>query len=153
MGRYVIVGAFGNDDAGSNSGSAYIFYRNEGGMNNWGEVTKIVASDAAMGDLFGVPVSIWEDYAIVGATGEDSFGSRSGAAYIFYRNEGGEDNWGQFKKIVAIDGKSLDRFGFGASIWGNYAVVGAPALNTAGSAYIIEPKETFINSILDIQKI
>ena len=35
------------------SGSAYIFDRNEGGTDNWGEVKNITASDGATGDEFG----------------------------------------------------------------------------------------------------
>ncbi len=36
-----MVGASGNDDTGIDSGSAYVFERNEGGINNWGEVKKL----------------------------------------------------------------------------------------------------------------
>ena len=38
-----------DDENGSNSGSVHIFGRNEGGAENWGQVAKIVASDAAGG--------------------------------------------------------------------------------------------------------
>ena len=49
-GDTAIVGAYINDDDGSFSGSAYIFERNTGGANDWGEVQKLVASDAAGDD-------------------------------------------------------------------------------------------------------
>ncbi|MBH31266.1 MAG: hypothetical protein CMG71_04655, partial [Candidatus Marinimicrobia bacterium] len=43
-GDYAIVGAYLDDDGGSNSGSAYIFKRNG---TEWSQEDKIVASDAA----------------------------------------------------------------------------------------------------------
>ena len=75
-----IVGALANDDAGESSGSAYIFVRNG---DTWTQQTKLTASDAAGGDRFGYSVSISDDYAIVGALGDDDTGSSSGSVYIF----------------------------------------------------------------------
>ncbi|MFD1016028.1 T9SS type A sorting domain-containing protein [Winogradskyella rapida] len=79
---YAIVGAYGNDDAGSSSGSAYIFKRSG---NSWTEQTKLSASDGAASDVFGISVAIDGDSAIVGASGNDDEGSRSGSAYFFER--------------------------------------------------------------------
>ena len=80
-GNTAVVGAYGNDDGGSASGSAYIFRRT--GTNTWDAGTKIIASDAASGDQFGFSVGISGDYAIVGAQLNDDGGSSSGSAYIF----------------------------------------------------------------------
>ena len=71
-GDYAIVGAHGNDDAGSLSGSAYIF--NWDGTS-WTEQQKITASDANGSDEFGWKVSIAGDYAIIGASRDDDGGS------------------------------------------------------------------------------
>ncbi len=79
-GDYAIVGAFIDDDNGSNSGSAYIFKRDG---TNWHEQFKLTASDAAASDHFGTSVSISGDYAIVGANWDDDNGTNSGSAYIF----------------------------------------------------------------------
>jgi hypothetical protein len=85
-GDYAIVGAYAEDAAGAiNTGAAYIFYRNEDGNDNWGEVTKLTASDAEAHDNFGYSVSISGYYAIVGARYEDAGGTNAGAAYLFYR--------------------------------------------------------------------
>jgi len=80
-GDYAVVGAYGNDDNGGDSGSAYTFLRTD--TNTWDIVTKIVASDAAGGDNFGFSVDISGDYATVGANGNDDNGGNSGSAYIF----------------------------------------------------------------------
>ena len=55
----MIVGAYWDDDNFYHAGSAYIFERNQGGLNNWGQVTKIRASDGEMWDQFGFSVSIY----------------------------------------------------------------------------------------------
>jgi hypothetical protein len=63
-GDTVVVGAYGDDDAGSDSGSAYVFVRS-GGM--WTEQTKLTASDAAASDNFGQSVSVSGDTVVIGA--------------------------------------------------------------------------------------
>ena len=92
-GDYAIIGATGEDEdvSGLNTllgaGSAYKFERNVGG--SWNEVQKLVASDRASGDFFGVSVAISDDYAIIGAVGEDEDTaglntlSFAGSVYIF----------------------------------------------------------------------
>jgi len=132
-GDYAIVGAPGNDDAGSYSGSAYIFKR-EG--STWTEQAKLTASDADAGDHFGSPVSIDGDYAIVGASRNDDAGSASGSAYIFKR-EG--STWTEQAKLTASDGASYYFFGRSVSIDGDYAIVGAYGSdNYTGAAYIFK---------------
>ncbi len=63
---------------------------------------KLTASDAEADDYFGRCVAISGDIAVVGAYGEDAGGSDSGSAYVFERNQGGADNWGQVKKLTAV---------------------------------------------------
>ena len=81
-GLTAIVGAWGDDDNGSSSGSAYIFKYANG---SWTETTKLLASDGASGDNFGNSVSISSDglTIIVGAYSDVENGSRSGSAYIY----------------------------------------------------------------------
>ena len=65
-----------------------MFERNAGGADNWGQVKKLTASDAAAGDQFGYSVSISGDTVVVGALLDDDAGSSSGSAYVFERNAG-----------------------------------------------------------------
>jgi len=136
-GDTVIVGAIFDDDNGTQSGSAYIFYRDQGGADMWGQVKKLTAGDGASFDYFGCSVSISGDTAIVGADGDNS---ASGSAYIFYRDQGGADNWGQVKKLTAGDGEEEDYFGGSVSISGDKVIVGAfgddDNGHDSGSAYI-----------------
>ncbi len=143
-GDTAIVGAYQNDDAGSASGSAYIFARNQGGADNWGQVLKLTASDAAAGDQFGYSVAISGDTAIVGALLNDDAGGDSGSVYIFDRNQGGADNWGQVLKLIASDAAGNDFFGVSVAIAGDTAIVGAllndDAGSQSGSVYIFAPE-------------
>ena len=105
-----------DDDKGDCSGSAYIFKRDG---TSWSEQQKLLASDGAANDYFGLSVSISGDYAIVGAYGDDSY---KGSAYIF-KQDG--TNWIQQQKLLASDGAADDLFGYSVSISGDYAIVGA----------------------------
>ncbi|MCP3872798.1 MAG: hypothetical protein GY699_06550, partial [Desulfobacteraceae bacterium] len=130
------VGAHGNDDAGSSSGSAYIFKKNG---DTWIQAAKLRAGDGASGDYFGKSVSISGDSVVVGASGDDDYGSSSGSAYIF-KKEG--DTWTQAAKLRAGDGAHYDEFGNSVSISGDTVVVGAiyddNASYNSGSAYIFK---------------
>ncbi|GEM_PF-1531245 len=80
-GDYALVGADGDDDKGSNSGSAYIFRRNSD--DSWIQHAKLTVNDGAANDYFGRSVSISGNDVIVGAAYDDDKGSNSGSAYIF----------------------------------------------------------------------
>ena len=137
-GNYAIVGAYGNDDNGNDSGAAYIYELSNG---TWSQKQKLLASDAATGDKFGDAVAISGNYAIVGAiTGKDNNGNSSGSAYIFELSNG---TWTQKQKLLASDAASYDYFSFSVAISSNYAIVGAHYGkdnngNSSGSAYIFE---------------
>ena len=143
-GGYVVVGAFYDDDNGADSGSAYIFTPNSIDPNNWDQQAKLLASDGAAGDWFGVSVSISGDYAIVSAPYNDANGSDSGSAYIFKRSDVPDDpNWYQQAKLTASDGAAGDLFSRSVSISGDYCIVGAYGDDdngsSSGSAYIFTP--------------
>ncbi len=94
---------------------------------------KLTSGDAAFGDTFGYSVSINGDTAVVGANLDDDAGASSGSAYIFDRNQGGADNWGQAAKLTAGDASADDNFGWSVSISGDTAAVGAYADADAGA--------------------
>ena len=139
-GDYALVGAYLDDgNNGTNSGSAYVFERDR--ASNWSEGQKLTASDGASMDRFGRGVSISGNYAVIGAVGDDDAGDRSGSAYVFERQSNG--HWLEVQKLTAFDAAAVDQFGFGVSISGDYAVVGAPYDDNnngtdAGSAYVFE---------------
>ncbi|NQT96128.1 MAG: choice-of-anchor D domain-containing protein [Candidatus Marinimicrobia bacterium] len=136
-GDYALVGSWQDDDSGNESGSAYLFEKPVGGWSNMTETAKLTASDGASGAYFGVSTSVFGDYAIVAATGDDDNGSTSGSAYIFHRDG---TTWGQQTKLLASDGASWDFFGISVTISSAYVIVGAKGDDDngsySGSAYI-----------------
>jgi hypothetical protein len=134
----VVVGA--SEDNGR--GTAYIFQRNQGGPNNWGQVKKLTINDA-VGPYDQFSVAIIGNTVVVGAYGDDAKGDNAGAAYIFQRNQDGPDNWGQVKKLTADDAASGDWFGWSVATNGLSVVVGAPRDNGhKGSTYIFQRSGT-----------
>ncbi|MBP46992.1 MAG: hypothetical protein CMH53_03555, partial [Myxococcales bacterium] len=137
-GDRIVVGAYGDDDKGSNSGSAYVYERQKDGT--WSQVSKLVAKDGAANDRFGASVSISSDRALVGTWGDDDKGNASGSAYVYERQVDG--TWTQAAKLVAKDGAASDNFGVSVAISGERVVVSAPydddKGNASGSAYAFE---------------
>ena len=129
-----VIGAYGDDDKGSLSGSAYVFVRTG---QSWGQEQKLVASDGQANDYFGWSVAVSDDMAVVGALYEDQQGSNAGAAYVFNRTG---TTWTEQKKLTAYDGSSSDYFGASVAAYGNTALVGAyyddDKGGNSGSAYI-----------------
>jgi uncharacterized protein (TIGR03437 family) len=142
------TGAY-NDDGGK--GAVYIFERNKGGADNWGEVKRLTASDGVGGDLFGFAVRISGDAVVVGALRDDSL---RGSAYVFERNTGGADNWGQVKKLIASDGAANDQFGYAVGISGDLIVAGSPIDDSGrGSAYVYERNKGGANNWGEVKKL
>ena len=133
-GDTLVVGAYGEDAGGNAAGAAYVFGRDEGGADNWGEVKKLTASDAQAEDGFGFSVALSADTLVVGAGGEDAAGSQAGAAYVFERDQGGADNWGEVEKLTASDAQADDGFGGSVAVGGDTAVVGAQGEDAGGDA-------------------
>ena len=159
-GNTIVVGAYVDDISNNtNQGSAYIFERNQGGVNNWGEVKKLVASDGADGDLFGWSVAISGNTVVVGVLWDDiGTNGQQGSAYIFSRNRGGSNAWGRVKKLVASDGTDFDYFGRSVAISGNIVVVGAIGDDNGtnieqGSTYLYERNQGGTNAWGEVKKL
>ena len=136
-GNTVVVGAYGDGDKGSLSGSAYVYKYNGTG---WDE-TKLVASDGAENDVFGLNVAVSGDgtTVVVGAYGDDDKGSLSGSAYVYKYN--GTD-WDE-TKLVASDGAADDYFGSSVAVSYDGSIVVAGAIiddtiagTNSGSVYV-----------------
>lgn len=140
-GDTLVVGAWGNDDTGENSGSAYVFVRGE---NSWVQQQKLTANDGSFDDLFGASVAISGDTIVVGAFLDSAPAARSGSAYVFLRNG---TAWTQQQKLVAFDGAVGDWFGYAVAISGETAVVGVYSDDDGtGSAYVFVRNGTVWNT-------
>ena len=71
--------------------------------------TKLLPS--VEGHFVGVGVAIQADTIVIAGSGSDGITWATGAAYVFERNLGGPDAWGQRTTLYASDGNSGDSFG------------------------------------------
>ncbi len=126
-GDTAVLGAHLDDDAGSSSGSAYVFVRSG---TVWTEQAKLFRADPAGSDEFGYSVAIDGDTAIVGAR-RDTYllGMQQGSAYIFVRTDG---VWTQQGKLT-LGGFNYGFFGVSVAVSGDTAVVGAEHTDYVGS--------------------
>ena len=136
-GNTVVVGA---PDANNGQGAAYVFTEPSSGWADMTQVAKLIASDGAADDDFGVSVSISGNTIVVGADGATVGGnSQQGAAYVFAEPASGWANMTQTAKLTAPNGLAEEELGVSVSISGNTLVVGADNpfdLNARGAAYV-----------------
>ena len=100
----IVVGAYGDDDGASGTGSVYVY-----NLDGTGEV-KITASDAAASDQFGYSVAVGGDKIYVGARYEDTPTNSAGSVYIYNLDGTGEvkipnpesDSQAQFGTSIAL---------------------------------------------------
>lgn len=136
-----VIGAHRNSEVASHAGAAYVFEREPSGSGTWTEVTKLTASDAWFRDLFGFSVAISGDLVVVGAVEETHApfvpggALGEGSAYVFERDRGGPDSWGEAVKLVAYDAEAGDWFGLSVALSDERVFVGAPKNDQAGAAY------------------
>ena len=138
-GNTFVVGFYGDDDNGTDSGSVYVYAWDA--ANTQFIETKLTASDVAASDNFGAAISISDNgkTMVVGARYDDN-GSNSGSAYV-YDFDGTQ--WHESQKLTASNGLADDIFGWKVVISGDgkSIVVGAngdddtPGANT-GAAYL-----------------
>ena len=118
-GSTAVVGAWGDDDQGVVSGSAYVFERRPEG---WVQTAKLLASDGQPLDFFGWSVGIAGDTVLVGAYRDDDLGESSGAVVRFVRRAG---RWWEGGKLLDPGGDPYDYFGYSLALDGGTAAIGA----------------------------
>ena len=141
-GDTIVVGARDDDHPGIHSaGSAFVFARDQGGPNAWGQVGKLLGSNPEIGARFGHATAVSGDTLVVGAYGQNSLaGSDSGVVYVFERNQGGPEAWGQVAELEASDAAASHRFGLSVSLAGDTLMVGAYdwAGGMRGAVYVFD---------------
>ena len=137
-GDVVLIGAgYDGPPAKKNSGSAYAFERDYGGVDNWGQKAKLTAPDGAADDYFGHFLALDGSTAILCAPFDDEVVSNSGSAYVFERAAGG--TWSLQTKLTASNPVHGETLGYAVSMDGDTVVLGAlhnGGGNQSGSAYV-----------------
>lgn len=137
-GDTAIMGAYGNDHAGEDSGAAYVFIRSIGpGGPEWIPQQMLTASNAATGDGFGRALAMAGDTALIAAPNNDDAGSYAGSLYVFTRTDG---VWTQWQNLTATDAAPGDFFGRSVDMSGDSLIVGAwgddDLGGSSGAAYV-----------------
>ena len=86
------MGAQWADSGGENRGAAYVFERNQGGADNWGEVAILAAEMPSTRITWG---PVWPLTATSLPPQQRPVTPRAWCIF-FDRNEGGADNWGRW---------------------------------------------------------
>lgn len=120
-GNSALVGAYQNDDFGSNSGAAYLF-----DVTTGQQIRKLTAADGAANDWFGFHVALDGNTAIIGSRMDDDGANSSGSAYLF--NAGPLHSPGDYNQDGLVDAadyvvwrkelrKNYDQSGY--TVWRN----------------------------------
>jgi len=135
-GDRILVGADEGDHNGR--GAAYVFERSG---SQWIETAQLMAAASSTDARFGHSVSLFGDYALIGAYNDDLAGSNSGSAFLFAYDG---DVWSQVACLTASDAEANDLFGYTVSLGSGLAWVGAAwnddLGNATGSAYVFTPE-------------
>ena len=147
-GNYAIIGSCYDDENGENSGSAYIFYNNEG---TWEQYQKLIPSDGQTNEFFALTVAISGDYAFATSLGANDY---AGKVYVFYNDDG---TWTEIQTLTAIDTEAGDFFGYSIKSDGVFTVIGAYGDdeygNNSGSVYLFVKNGGNSNTWVEINKI
>jgi hypothetical protein len=125
-GDTLLIGANRDDDNGIRSGSAYVYTRSG---TTWTQQAKLIASDGAEEERFGIDVALEGDTAMIGSETPDN-GDNSGSVYVFTRTG---TTWTEQQKLLASDGAAVDWFGFYIALDGDTALFAASQDDDKGS--------------------
>lgn len=147
-GDWLVAGAVGEDQNGSNAGAAYFFHWNG---TQWVQNTKATAPGGESGDNFGGAVAISGNFALIGSQYHevDNY-LQAGAAYIYKYNG---SSWIYQAQLTAPAPVHLGNFGSAVAIDGNYIVVGEHLGENSsgvrsGAAYVFK-KQSATNWVLE----
>lgn len=130
----IIVGAYGHSDPASYyNGAAYV-YKHASSSNKWTLQSFLRPQDSEDYQMFGYSVVVHNNTIVVGAYGDSSSGSNTGAAYIFkqvYSEVENEDVnatsptiieqvWIEVQKLIPGDPKSHANFGINVDLSNRY---------------------------------
>jgi hypothetical protein len=132
-GNIVVVGAYNDYTGATNTGAAYIFDAATGNL-----LRTLANPTPASNDYFGYAAAISGNSVIVGAYGDDTGATDTGAAYIFDATTGN-----LLSTLVKPTPATAAYFGNSVAVCGNCVVVGAMyydigSMSGVGAAYIFD---------------
>ena len=142
QGDTIVVGA---PHHASEKGAVYVYtkpdtgWANDANEDHTEETAKLVASDGAADDEFGISVGVDGNTIVVGASKDDHGGNtHAGSAYVFTKP--GSASWvatSTVAKLTASDSAGDQEFGKSVAVYGDTVVVGASGNDSKeGGAYV-----------------
>lgn len=98
-GNYLAVGDPEYDTPASGAGAIYIFKKDQGGVDNWGLLKQVQPTSYTLvtNDKFGRTWGSLYGDTLVGCT--SSTVSYTSRCFVFYKDQGGVDNWGEIAEL------------------------------------------------------
>jgi hypothetical protein len=140
FGNVAVIGAYLDDDRGTDSGSAYVFrFNTTTGL--WVQEQKLLPTVTGGNQFFGWAVAIDGDTILIGAFGDSQGGSYIGAAYFFKYNPTSA-SWTQLARVRSSDAAPVDFFGCSVGLSNGMALIGARCDDdrgtNSGSVYVFK---------------
>jgi hypothetical protein len=131
------IAAVGAPGANHSRGVVYVFERQDGA---WRQVQRLTVSQTQPNDNFAIAIALSGTYLFTGAPGDSEAGEQAGAVYVFERQDG---FWStnEVQKLLAYTAEPGAQFGRSVAIAGVSALVGAPAHDGTGAAYVFERRD------------
>ncbi|NCR14605.1 MAG: PEP-CTERM sorting domain-containing protein [Microcystis aeruginosa SX13-11] len=135
-GNNILIGAPRDGTAAPFSGAAYLFDAVTGSLRK-----TFLHPAPGFEDWFGLSTSISGDRILIGARGDDTGATYSGAAYLFDAVTGN-----LLQTFLNPTPANNDQFGFSVSVSGNNVLIGAfnddTGATNAGAAYLFQPTQS-----------
>jgi hypothetical protein len=138
-GDTVAVGDPFDNQLGTDVGAVTIYQSDAEG--DWVEITRIFPSVVMEGMWFGRNIALSGDRLVVGAPANIESETKAGSAYIYERNQGGPNAWGEVARLTASDSQPNDNYGWAVTTSGDTVIVGAYTRPIGGRVYIYERDE------------
>lgn len=124
------VGAPWDTERGIASGSVYLYDANTGNL-----LRKLTSDLVGESHEFGSALDVSGGIVAIGAPGDNTVGTRSGALYVFDVGSGEE-----LTKIIPDDARLYDEFGYGVAAGDGYIAVGSSRgdLPSSGKVYVYD---------------
>jgi len=145
-GDNLVIGAYLDNENGTNAGAAYVFVKPVNGWVDTTETAKLLQDNQLPNYEFAKSVAISGDNIVISSYKELNANNSRGKAYVFVKPINGWIDTTETTQIFPISNDDYYRFGYAVAISGSSIVVGPESSqengSNSGSAYLFKPCTT-----------